>query len=119
MKPYNEKKFNELCAEFLGYVNTTPTDPDFNIFKNEKGMIIGNKIHTMLETMSMKFHSDWNWIMEVWEKIKSIPNFEDFYITIKLNSMRNMICGKLYFVNAKEAVTQAIWQFLNWYNEQK
>jgi hypothetical protein len=119
MKPYNEQEFNNLCAEFLGYVNTTATDPDFNIFENEKGMIIGNKIHTMLETMSMKFHSDWNWIMEVWEKIKLIPNFEDWYINLKLSSMRNMICGKFSIVDPKEAVIQAIWQFLTWYNGQK
>jgi hypothetical protein len=58
-------EYNTLCAEFLGYVNTTPTDPDFNIYENEKGFSIGNRIYPILETMSMQFHSDWNWIMEV------------------------------------------------------
>jgi len=57
--------YNKRCAEFLGYINTTPTDKDFDIYHNEKGMIIGNKIHTMIEPMSAKFHSDWNWIMEL------------------------------------------------------
>lgn len=37
-------EYSKRCAEFLGYVNTTPTDKDFNIYQNENGMIIGNKI---------------------------------------------------------------------------
>jgi hypothetical protein len=115
LKPYNEQEFNRLCAEFLGYVNTTPTDPDFNIFENEKGMIIGNKIHTMLETMSMKFHSDWNWIHEVIEKINDTPIEDGFIECIEAKYLIFQRLGKTH----KSAVVEAIWQFLNWYNEQK
>jgi hypothetical protein len=109
MKPYNKQEYNRLCAEFLGweqgedgrYWKKTPTESS-NWYVDE-----------------MYFHSDWNWIMEVWEKIKLIPNFEDWYDDLKLGSMRNMICGTFSIVDPKEAVVQSIWEFLNWYNEQK
>lgn len=54
---------NNLIAEFMGYINTTPTDKDFNIFENNEGK--------MLESMSMKYHSSWDWLMPVVEKIES------------------------------------------------
>ena len=109
MKPYNEEEYNRLCAEFLGweqgedgrYWKETPTESS-NWYVDE-----------------MYFHSDWNWIMEVWEKIKLIPNSEDWYDDLKLTSMRNMIYGRFLSLNSKEAVVESIWYFLNWYNEQK
>lgn len=95
----------------------------------------------------LKFDSDWNWIMEVVEKIKSLKEtkgkgagtlmvnkfemsnysvligFEngDYYGSIYVGHTDN---GKYYksqkdVNNLKEAVVQAIWEFLNWYNEQK
>ena len=118
LKPYNEQEYNRLCAEFIGWKHYEGLNSSWNgSFETvQSDNYFFNRVYTKSE---LKFHSDWNWIMEVWEKIKLIPNFEDWYDDLKLGSMRNMICGKLYFVNAKEAVTQAIWQFLNWYNEQK
>lgn len=59
-------KFNSKCALFLGYKNTTPTDKDFNIYKKRNG-----EVGDLIETMSMKFHSDWNWIMHVINKMIS------------------------------------------------
>jgi len=147
MKPYNEQEFNNLCAEFLEYINTTPTDSDFNIYNNEKGMIIGNKIYTMLETMSMKFHSDWNWIMVVIEKIEAlkfnsetctnkspiftIGNVWSYIYIYNDNDKKtgNPKGGKHYYWSLgehsilgktrKEAVVQAIWEFFQWYNQYK
>lgn len=123
------KEFNELCAEFLGYKNTTPTDPDFNIYENEKGMIIGNKIYTMLETMSMRFHSDWNWIMNVKDKITSLKIVDEFNTGYD-SVARGFFCSILpayknsfvpiytnVIVEEKEAVIQVIYQFLKWYKE--
>jgi len=110
MKPYNEQEFNRLCAEFIGLECHEPSGYwTLPTFMDGDGW-------TMTD---MKFHSDWNWIMEVWEKIKLIPNFDHFYTTIKLGAMRNMICSRFWGNDSKEAVIQAIWQFLNWYNEQK
>ena len=113
--------YNKRCAEFLGYVNTTPTDKDFNIYENKKGMIIGKKIYTMLETMSMQFQSDWNWVMEVVEAIEKLK----FRVEIKSVSCciyKNSVLKFSFYgikdkSSKKEAVVQAINQFLIWYNE--
>lgn len=115
--------YNNRCAEFLGYVNTTPTDKDFNIYENEKGMIIGNKIYTLLETMSMKFHSDWNWIMEV---IKAIEELDIVVLIGKNTCVIEQPYGRTALDlksikrdSKKEAVVKAINQFLIWYKENK
>jgi hypothetical protein len=73
MTPQEIIEGNQLLAEFMGYVNTTPTDPDFNIYENSSG--------EMLEAMSVKYHSSWDWLMEVVEKIESLG----FYFNIKKN----------------------------------
>jgi hypothetical protein len=120
-------EYNKRCAKFLGYINTTPTDKDFDIYHNEKGMIIGNKIHTMIEPMSAKFHSDWNWIMEVIKSIQKIiiKNDEEFciefYQGLPNKSKTFVSIGELgtESEDPKEAVVQAINQFLIWYNTQK
>jgi len=69
---FDIKRFNQLCAEFLGYVNTTPTDPVFNIYENKNGFVIDERQYTLLETMSMKFHSNWEWIMQVCDRIEGL-----------------------------------------------
>lgn len=58
-------KTNNLIAEFMGYVNTTPNDPDFNIYEHK------DDERDMLETMSMKYHESWDWLMPVVEKIET------------------------------------------------
>ena len=121
------KEYNKRCAEFLGYVNTTPTDKDFNIYKNEKGMIIGNQIYTMIEPMSARFHSDWNWIMEVVEAIEklgyeSLTGGSEYYYPEKgMRYIQSFIKDDMTIYQEaktkKESVVQAINQFLIWYNE--
>jgi len=74
---------NEQIALMLGYVNTTPTDKDFNIFKSHIKIGV---IPNMIETMSMKFHSDWNWLMEAVEFInkthKNNNPYRDLHYTM-------------------------------------
>jgi hypothetical protein len=61
MTPQEIQERNKQIALMLGYVNTTPADKDFNIFEYPTKF---GAIPKMIETMSMKFHSDWNWLME-------------------------------------------------------
>lgn len=104
-------EYNKRCAEFLGYINTTPTDKDFDIYHNEKGMIIGNKIHTMIEPMSAKFHSDWNWIMEVVEVIE-----KKAWVKIKGCAVDISTIANISAPTKKAAVVEAINQFLIWHS---
>ena len=67
-----------------------------------------------------EFHSDWNWIHLVIEKINNTR------ITVKMNGIKDSITPyinarrpiiKGLLDNKKEAVVQAINQFLIWYND--
>ena len=108
MREYSRIEYNKLCAEFLGYTNTTPTDPDFSIYENEKGITVKGRLYKLLEPMSMEFDSDWNWIMEVLLKAYSVlPPSSD----TRQDLIRRAGSG------SKEATVLAIWNFLNWYNE--
>jgi len=120
MKPYSEQEYNRLCVEFIGLKCHEPSGYwTLPTFMDGDGW-------TMTD---MKFHSDWNWIMQVVEKIESLlhrPNELDTPIYCVTN-FRNIV--KIETVNdeivwvkrssKKEAFIQAIWEFLQWYNEQK
>lgn len=130
MKPYNEQEFNRLCAEFIGLECHEPSGYwTLPTFMDGDGW-------TMTD---MKFHSDWNWIMEVVEKIEiTYPKYtlQWEYDTREEFSDRGGKYKAYWFTiytkdeildylkderkpTRKEAVVQAIWQFLNLYNEQK
>lgn len=124
-------KYNKRCIEFLGYLNTTITDKDFNIYVNEKGITINNKIYKSIELMSAKFNSDWNWIMVIKEKICQL-NIVDEFNTQYDSVAKGFICSILpsyrdtfdsiytkVCETEKQAVVGAINQFLIWYNENK
>jgi hypothetical protein len=114
MKPYNEKEYNRLCAEFLGEEIT-------EYFVETQMDLRGSN--------ELMFHSDWNWIMEVVEKIEHIKKYSigidshPSYGTSVLiqhahiNGVYDLVIKESTHWNKKEAVVQSIWQFLNWYNE--
>lgn len=111
MKEFNKEEYNKMCAEFLGYINLTPDDKDFDFYEHPtQPLIIDKCIFKMLEPKSMLFHSDWNWIMEIVEKIKSI--------NLKLSVEYDEVMT-LFITTPKQIVVQVIWEFLNWYNENK
>ena len=73
MKPFNKEEYNKLCVEFLGYVNTTPTDKDFNIYKHPT-------TNQMIETnFDSRFIDDWNSIHKIIEKIESLDESKNHY----------------------------------------
>jgi hypothetical protein len=70
---------------------------------------------------SLKYDTDWNWIMEVVEKIERLGYTDVFDIDKTHVFIRygNHLIFKPITTTKKEAVIQAIWEFLNWYNENK
>lgn len=108
-------KKNCIIAEFMGYVNTTPTDKDFNIYENKEG--------NMIEGMSMQYHSNWNWLMDVVTKIDSIG----FEVEIKNISccirellgetIISLVCGDR--TQKRSLVYDAIYDFIVWYNQKE
>lgn len=132
MKPYNEQEFNRLCAEFLG---GKIKEDGWNFCLTDFGVKhCGYGFH---EGFDLKFHSDWNWIMEVVEKIENLRGVTietnnnwvgEFTIVIRCGGYSGTYYKSIEkprvshgqdFRTKKEAVVEAIWQFLNWYNEQK
>jgi histidinol phosphatase-like PHP family hydrolase len=80
MKQDELNKRNSDIALMLGYINTTPTDKDFNIFENEENLLLS--IPKMIETMSMQFHSNWNWLLEAVEFVEKIGETNEMYGTL-------------------------------------
>ena len=113
---------NKIIAEFLGYINTTPSDKVFSIYENNANPFLGK---TLLEPMSMKFHSDWNWLMQVVEKIENLSKEgETYMLSITKFSARVTYKGSrivdLPIDNTKiEAVYNACVEFIKWYNENR
>ena len=111
MKEFNLEEYNELCAQFLGY-ETSENEECFKI-PNKNGWI----------NLSI-FHSDWNWIMEIVEKIETL--FDGFVLFdigdetcfVAITSVQNYK-NSTTMATKKEAVVHAIWHFLNWYKENK
>lgn len=101
-------QFNKKCAEFLGWIWV----PHF--LDETKGSWMAGINDSRNE---LKFDSDWNWIMEIVDKIESITHGEDdFEIEgIQLKYLIHQRLGKA----SKKAVIQAIDQFIDWYNKQK
>ena len=111
-------EYNKRCSEFLWpdakkEYESGEIEIKDGIFK--KGMLIFGHFHLM------KFHSDWNWIMEVVEAIEKLGyKFQLGWNITALISLVTNTPAKIAFIeseNRKEAVVQAINKFLIWYNE--
>lgn len=114
------KNYNRLCAEFLDYIIKSKNE----WYNYEQAWLPKGKTHYALE--QLKFHSDWNWIMEVVEAIEKLKYCVN--VTFHSKSRIHSCCvynekGELISmregnrISKKEAVVQSINQFLIWYNE--
>lgn len=121
-------QFNKKCAEFIGAYFC---DDDKKEFPNGYWLIDDYYRELPLYLNQFKFHSDWNWIMEVVEKIESFIFQEpvpDTYYEVRLVGSVYVYIGsnngdELITVDdqpsKKQAVVKAIDQFIDWYNKQK
>ena len=116
---------NKLIAEFLGYIDNGCS---------EEGFLIDPKTNYDVCIDSLQFHTDWNWLMEVVEKITSIlmldDNFKYNYLYIGYDFEDKEHYVNLYVSediqlngsskNSKiQAVYNACLEFIKWYNENK
>ena len=113
-------EYNKRCAEFLGW--KLISKEDFNKL-GEASYTGENKDIKWGIIEYLKFHSDWNWIMEVVEAIEKLGyKFQLGWNITALVSLVPNTSAKIAFIeseNRKEAVVQAINQFLIWYNEHR
>lgn len=117
---------NKLMAKFLGAKQYDETD-DF-IYFDETNNIFSNDT---ISLKNLKFNTDWNWLMEVVEKIENWEG-EQFYIihsmsfnkrSISIKTESNRVFKNIeIFYNKGEkiqATYKACAEFIKWYNEQK
>ena len=103
---------NKIIAEFLGYIDNGCS---------EEGFLIDPKTNYDICIDSLQFHSNWNWLMEVVEKIESLG----FYFEIKRNWVKITKNKKVILVRWEDdrkkigAVYNACLEFIKWYNENK
>ena len=107
---------NKLIAEFLN-VKMHPCETIEKLKflpMEERGIYNGYFID------ELKFHSDWNWLMEVVEKIESLG----YRIEIVKHICRVYLSDKETIIISEnipkiEAVYNACIEFIKWYNENK
>ena len=90
---------NKIIAEFMGNY----------LLKNHQGGY---------DEMIKKFSSDWNWLMQVVEKIRSIDSKAkgDFRVKLLHYQRNNKTIFDLSILEGKEHVYQACSEFVKWYN---
>ena len=111
----NTLENNKLIAEFLN-VKMHPCETIENLKflpMEERGLYNGYFID------ALKYHEDWNWLMEVVEKIESLG----YRIEIVKHICRIYLSNKETIIISEnipkiEAVYSAVVEFIKWYNNQ-
>ncbi len=106
---------NKLIAEFLGFQST-----NLGWFDNEEHLINVEKDNTFDD---LKFHSDWNWLMEVVDKIENYNKYTSVLFFPQGCAIDCYVENGFSFSNdcntKIEAVYNACIEFIKWYNKQK
>ena len=103
---------NKIIAEFMGATLTKDLQIMYPVYEGDSSYV-----------KDLKYHLDWNWLMQVVEKIESLK----FSVLIgKNNCVIEQTFGKeslnLGLIKGKdkiEAVYNACLEFIKWYNENK
>jgi hypothetical protein len=104
---------NKLIAEFMEW---TLDDKDLNSYRKYNGSIFK---YSLLS--NFKYHTDWNWLMPVVERIELDMGF-DVYIHYNNCTITD---GENAFENEAEpnqkiyATYQSVIEFINWYNNKQ
>jgi hypothetical protein len=111
----NTETNNKLMAEFMGFQSTS-----LGWFDNEEHLINVEKDNTFDD---LKFHSDWNWLMEVVGKIENYNEYTSVLFAPQGCAIDCYVENGFAFSNdcdtKIEAVYNACIEFIKWYNKQK
>ena len=115
---------NKLLAEFLGEIKQPFEFPQFGYINS-----MGDWKDTFFDNQ-LKFHSNWNWLMSVVEKIHSMQSYGVFinpngtYIqdeedkVICMTFKNEEVNGEIISSSNIEATFNCCAEFVKWYNEQ-
>jgi len=106
MKEKEITHYNRLCAELLGWEKCDTVYRTVEYYNSAK--VVGNFTHPA----HMKFHSDWNWLIPVVQKItKEFPEYDD---TPHIES----ILDTLLTLNIED-IWKTVIEFIEFYNKNK
>jgi hypothetical protein len=124
---------NRLIAEFLNWefddLSETFETPFLKLV--EPQAFGDEQFSCKLQDFELEFHSDWNWLMEVVEKIHSMQSYgvlinpNGTYIqdeddkVICMTFKNEEVNGEIISSSNIEATFNCCVEFVNWYNEQK
>lgn len=128
----NTLEGNKIIAEFMGLKRIGSSESSENILEvpvykhfDKNGKVFGETYYT-----HHKYHSSWDWLMPVVEKIQSIdiapaPNYRGYRIEIvvqgyvKISGFPMPTIFKNVSIEGSliNAVWQAVVQFIQWYNK--
>ena len=112
---------NKLIAEFMGAVEQEFLGKNrFFFYKNSR---IENLAYLPSE---LKFHSSWDWLMPVAEKITNELNYSVELNSLGTNNWRfavysggSLVCQSRLLETPIEAIYTAVIEFIKWYNLKK
>lgn len=133
----NTTENNKLIAEFLGFKSTGKciisetgkyydyhAHPKLSCIKEQEIQIESENGWGLVEQdflfiEDLKFHSDWNWLMEVVGKLESLDDQINFFISGKNCTIE--ICDIDFKISTESettilAVYSAVVKFINWHN---
>lgn len=148
-KEFNKEEYNKMCAEFIGWelhlaknalnwpdgtfmewddeeefwiMNPTEEFKKFRIVCHTEEVGLGYRFKLFDQyyyKSGLRFDEEWNWIMVVVEEIENLVNsrvdIDSSHVLIQYNDWFTIIQKE----SKKEAVVEAIWEFLNYYKENK
>ena len=112
----NTAENNKLLAEFMGGEDRSKFVGGGNYFEFDKRQMAGATILKIFRYEELQYHLDWNWLMEVVEKIESLG----YDSQILKNTCYFFDCDfqETKGNTKREAVYNACVKFIKWYNQQ-
>ena len=115
----NTTENNKLIVQFME-LKPIKVNTDFYALAKNHVHVTGKNTDIVISGFSecAKYNSDWNWLMEVVEKIESIKGTQIFINGISCEVMfKGKVISK-HFNTKIEAVYNACIEFIKWYNQQ-
>jgi hypothetical protein len=117
----NTVEKNKLIAEFMGMVYDNHGQPNKYWELTDEQNFVSQKPYP--QNKDLKFHSDWNWLMEVVEKIETLPD-EKFQIEINgkwcnffdMKTLNSVEFEKADNESKIQNCFEAVVMFIRWYN---
>ena len=100
---------NKIIAEFLNLTSQVIFEQVFAVSENGKT--------NFYKKDELKFNSDWNWLIEVVEKIERLENNLKNETREEFTQFQKVLSLPIY--TKIEAVYNACVEFIKWYNENK